>query len=100
VLDARPEVILLALCGYSIDCAKRDYEILHSSPLFRSTMMMAPLADPVMNVVFARVVDANVVQITLLRRNIFTEWDRLDDLVDSQIDFHQLGPALEDFLHF
>ena len=28
VLDARPEIILLALCGYDIDRARRDYELL------------------------------------------------------------------------
>ena len=28
VLDARPEIIVLALCGYNIDRARRDYELL------------------------------------------------------------------------
>ena len=28
VLDARPEIIVLALCGYDIDRARRDYELL------------------------------------------------------------------------
>jgi len=28
VLDARPDIIVLALCGYDIDRARRDYEIL------------------------------------------------------------------------
>jgi iron complex transport system substrate-binding protein len=28
VLDARPEIIVLALCGYDVDLARRDYELL------------------------------------------------------------------------
>jgi iron complex transport system substrate-binding protein len=34
VLDARPEIIVLALCGYTIDRARRDYEILRRFPDF------------------------------------------------------------------
>jgi iron complex transport system substrate-binding protein len=34
VLDARPEVIVLALCGYDIDRARRDYELLRRFPGF------------------------------------------------------------------
>jgi len=36
VLDAHPEIIVLALCGYDIDCARRDYEILGRFPDFDS----------------------------------------------------------------
>jgi iron complex transport system substrate-binding protein len=36
VLAARPEVIVLALCGYSIDRARRDYQILRSFPDYDS----------------------------------------------------------------
>jgi iron complex transport system substrate-binding protein len=36
VLDARPEIIVLALCGYDIDRARRDYEILRRFPDFDS----------------------------------------------------------------
>jgi iron complex transport system substrate-binding protein len=36
VLDARPEVIVLALCGYNVDRARRDYEILRRFPDFDS----------------------------------------------------------------
>jgi iron complex transport system substrate-binding protein len=36
VLDAQPEIIVLALCGYSIDRARRDYEILRRFPDFNS----------------------------------------------------------------
>jgi len=36
VLDARPEIILLALCGYDIDRAHRDYELLRRFPGFDS----------------------------------------------------------------
>jgi iron complex transport system substrate-binding protein len=36
VLDARPEVIVLALCGYGIDRARRDYEILRRFSGFNS----------------------------------------------------------------
>jgi iron complex transport system substrate-binding protein len=36
VLDARPEVIVLALCGYDIDLARRDYELLRRFPGFDS----------------------------------------------------------------
>ena len=36
VIDTRPEVIVLALCGYDIDRARRDYKILRSFPGFDS----------------------------------------------------------------
>jgi iron complex transport system substrate-binding protein len=36
VLDARPEIIVLALCGYDIDRARRDYEILRGFSDFDS----------------------------------------------------------------
>ena len=36
VLDARPEIIALALCGYDIDRARRDYELLRQFPGFDS----------------------------------------------------------------
>jgi len=36
VLDARPEIIMLALCGYDIDRARRDYELLWRFPGFGS----------------------------------------------------------------
>jgi len=36
VLDARPEIIVLALCGYDIDRARRDYESLTQFPGFNS----------------------------------------------------------------
>jgi len=36
VLDARPEVIVLALCGCDIDLARRDYELLTRFPGFDS----------------------------------------------------------------
>jgi iron complex transport system substrate-binding protein len=36
VLDARPEIIVLALCGYDVDLALRDYEMLRSFPGFDS----------------------------------------------------------------
>jgi iron complex transport system substrate-binding protein len=36
VLDARPEIIVLALCGYNVDRARRDYELLRSFPKFDS----------------------------------------------------------------
>jgi len=36
VLDARPEIIVLALCGYDIDRARRDYELLRRFPGFDS----------------------------------------------------------------
>jgi iron complex transport system substrate-binding protein len=32
VLDARPEIMVLALCGYDIDRARRDYELLRRFP--------------------------------------------------------------------
>ena len=41
VLDARPEIIVLALCGYDIDRARRDYELLRRFPGFDSI----PAAD-------------------------------------------------------
>jgi iron complex transport system substrate-binding protein len=41
VLDARPEIIVLALCGYDIDRARRDYELLRQFPGFGSL----PAAD-------------------------------------------------------
>ena len=36
VLDARPEIIVLALCGYDLDQARRDYELLKNFPGFDS----------------------------------------------------------------
>ncbi len=36
VLDARPETAVLALCGYNVDRARRDYELLRSFPKFDS----------------------------------------------------------------
>jgi len=36
VLDARPEVIVLALCGYDVDLAQSDYELLRKFPGFDS----------------------------------------------------------------
>ena len=36
VIDARPEIIVLALCGYDIDRARRDYERFRSFPGFDS----------------------------------------------------------------
>jgi iron complex transport system substrate-binding protein len=36
VLDARPEIIVLALCGYGIERAHRDYESLRGFPGFGS----------------------------------------------------------------
>jgi iron complex transport system substrate-binding protein len=41
VLDARPEIIVLALCGYDIDRARHDYELLRRFPGFGSI----PAAD-------------------------------------------------------
>ncbi len=34
VLDARPDIIVLALCGYDVDLARRDYELLRRFPGF------------------------------------------------------------------
>jgi len=34
VLAARPEIVVLALCGYDVDRARRDYELLRSFPKF------------------------------------------------------------------
>jgi iron complex transport system substrate-binding protein len=36
VLDARPEIIVLALCGYDVDHAQRDYELLREFAGFDS----------------------------------------------------------------
>jgi iron complex transport system substrate-binding protein len=36
VLEARPEVIVLALCGYDVERARRDYELLRTFPGFDS----------------------------------------------------------------
>ena len=36
VLDVAPEIIVLALCGYDIDLARRDYELLRRFPGFDS----------------------------------------------------------------
>jgi iron complex transport system substrate-binding protein len=36
VIDTRPDVIVLALCGYNIDRTRRDYEILRGFPEFNS----------------------------------------------------------------
>jgi iron complex transport system substrate-binding protein len=34
VIDACPEIVVLALCGYDINRARRDYELLKSFPDF------------------------------------------------------------------
>jgi iron complex transport system substrate-binding protein len=36
VIDAQPEIIVLALCGYDVSRARRDYELLESFPDFDS----------------------------------------------------------------
>ena len=36
VLDAAPDIIVLALCGYDVDLARRDYELLKKFPGFDS----------------------------------------------------------------
>ncbi len=36
VLDAQPEIVVLALCGYDLDRARRDYELLRTFPGFDS----------------------------------------------------------------
>src|SRR5437899_7536695 len=36
VLDARPEIIVLALCGYDVELARRDYQLLRRFPDFDS----------------------------------------------------------------
>src|SRR5438270_6309429 len=36
VLDATPDIIVLALCGYDVDLARRDYELLKKFPGFDS----------------------------------------------------------------
>jgi iron complex transport system substrate-binding protein len=36
VVDIRPEIMVLALCGYHINRARRDYELLRSFPIFDS----------------------------------------------------------------
>ena len=36
VINSRPEIIVLALCGYDIDRARRDYQILRQFPDFNS----------------------------------------------------------------
>src|SRR6266566_2242462 len=36
VLDARPEIIVLALCGYNVELARRDFELLRRFPDFDS----------------------------------------------------------------
>jgi iron complex transport system substrate-binding protein len=36
VLDAQPEIVILALCGYDVDRARRDYELLRKFPGFDS----------------------------------------------------------------
>jgi iron complex transport system substrate-binding protein len=41
VLNARPEIIVLALCGYAVDRARQDYELLRRFPGFGSI----PAAD-------------------------------------------------------
>ena len=36
VLDARPEIIVLALCGYDVARAQRDFDLLRTYPVFES----------------------------------------------------------------
>src|SRR5215217_2210798 len=45
-------------------------------------------------------VDPHIVEITLVRRYMFIEWDCSDDLIWLQINFHELRSAPNDSLHF
>ena len=45
-------------------------------------------------------VDANIVEVTFLRRHFFTERDCLHNLVSREINLHQFWPTLDDLLHF
>jgi iron complex transport system substrate-binding protein len=80
VLNARPEVIVLALCGYDINRARRDYELLRRFPDFDSI----PAADSGQvyavnaSAYFARpgprIVDSLELLAGILHRNEFPEF--------------------------
>ncbi len=36
IIDARPEIIVLALCGYNVERARQDYELLRGYPAFET----------------------------------------------------------------
>jgi iron complex transport system substrate-binding protein len=80
VLAARPEIIVLALCGYDIDHARRDYEILRGFSEFNSLPASRPreiyLVDA--SAYFARpgprIVDSVEILAGILHPREFTEF--------------------------
>src|SRR5262245_56040762 len=80
VLNARPEIIVLALCGYDIDRARRDYELLRRFPGFDSIPAAASGQVHVVNAsaYFARpgprIVDSLKILAGLLHPREFSEF--------------------------
>jgi len=80
VLDARPEIMVLALCGYGIDRARRDYELLRRFPGFGSIPAAASGQVYVVNAsaYFARpgprIVDSLEVLAAILHPGAFPEF--------------------------
>jgi iron complex transport system substrate-binding protein len=80
VLDARPEIIVLALCGYDIDRARRDYELLRRFPGFGSIPAAASGQVHVVNAsaYFARpgprIVDSLAILAGILHPGEFSEF--------------------------
>src|SRR5947207_3511213 len=80
VLDARPEIVVLALCGYNVDLAQRDYELLREFPGFDSMpAAQAGEVDPAnLRAYFSRpgprIVDSLEILAGILHPNEFSEF--------------------------
>ena len=91
VLDARPEIIVLALCGYDVDLAQRDYELLKGFPGFASLPAARNGEIYLVNAsaYFARpgprIVDSLEILAGILHPREFPEF------VDRYVDVHRLG---------
>jgi iron complex transport system substrate-binding protein len=80
MLDARPEIMVLALCGYDIDRAQRDYELLRQFTGFDSIPAAASGQVYVVNAsaYFARpgprIVDSLEILAGILHPRVFPEF--------------------------
>ena len=93
VLEARPDVIVLALCGYDIELARRDYELLKTYPGFDSLPATRSGEIYLVNAsaYFARpgprIVDSIEILAGILHPKEFAE------LAARNIDGHGIGPT-------
>jgi iron complex transport system substrate-binding protein len=89
VLDAQPDIIVLALCGYDVELARRDYELLRRLPEFDSLPAARHgeiyLANA--NAYFARpgprIVDSLEILAGILHPKAFPEFDAKGDSMEE-----------------